>query len=178
MPAVAAVLPEAPAPPQRGHVVRFPRKRTAKPARDPDALARLCSALEIEILPTHKNRNKPLQTHAGAALARILQTHGPGHLTFCLRAIIESAGNERELRAETIWAISDVVLARRDWADRGLEFIEAFDAIDLKALRKSAKGILPAHGARVVLGVLLWERLREAFGEAAPDCRRDQPQTS
>jgi hypothetical protein len=157
--------------PQRACVVRFPSKRAAKPARDPDALARLCEALQIEILPTCKNRNQPLQTHAGAVMARILKKHGAGHLTFCLRAIIESAGNETELRAETIWAVHDVVLARRDWADRGLAFLEAFDAIDLKALRFRAKHILPSHGARVVMGVLLWEALRCAFGEAPPTRR-------
>jgi hypothetical protein len=152
-------------------VVAFPARRAPKPKPDPNALARLCEALEIEIVPTAARR-KPMQSHAGAAMQRLLDSHGAGHLTIVLRAIIESVGNETELRAETIWAISDCVLARHDWVDRGLEFLEAFDSIDLKALRLRAKGVLPAHGARAVLGVLLWERLRQAFGEAAPDCIR------
>jgi hypothetical protein len=92
-----------------------------------------------------------------------------------LRAITESEGNATELRAETIYAISDCILARPDWEKRGLAFLEAFDAMDLKALRLRAKGILPKHKARVVLGVLIWERLRQAFGEAAPDCVRMPP---
>lgn len=112
-----------------------------------------------------------METHARAALQRLLDKHGAGHVSLTIKAITET-GNETELTAETIWAISDVILARPDWVERGLEFLEAFDAIDLKALLKRAKRILPAHGARFVLGVLLWERLREAFGEGAPTCVR------
>jgi hypothetical protein len=172
----AAAQLEAPLPPQRGHVVRFPRKGDARPQISPDALAALCEALEIEILPTSINRRRPGQTHAGNVMLRILRKHGAGHLTIVLRCIVET-GNAAELRAETIWAISDCILARPDWEKRGLAFLEAFDAIDLRALRQRAKGILPRHGARVVLGVLLWERLREAFGEAAPDCVRGKNAT-
>jgi hypothetical protein len=172
MPAVAVAPPQAPLPPQSGRVVRFRRKADARPQPNPDALARLCKALEIEILPTCVNRSRPGQTHAGNVMLRIMRNHGAGHLTVVLRAIIESEGNATKLRAETIWAISDCILARPDWERQGLAFLEAFDAIDLKDLRKRAKAILPRHGARVVLGVLLWERLREAFGEVAPDCVR------
>ena len=131
----------------------------------------VCRDLGIQIIPTNV-RAKPLQTHARACIQQVIQNSGDGHARFVLRCIIESEGNETELRSETIWAVSDVVLARPDWADRGLEFLEAFDAIDLKALRLRAKRILPRWPARVVLGVLLWERLRLAMGEEAPDCSR------
>jgi hypothetical protein len=159
---------------QNASVVRFPAKRTGRATLVTDALVRLCADLGVRIIPVSVSRHA-YETTAGPTLQRLLNEHGDGHLVIVLRAIVESVGNETELRAETIWALSGIVLARPDWVDRGLEFLEAFDSIDLKALRLRAKGILRAHGARVVLGVLLWERLRMAFGEAAPDCVMVRP---
>jgi hypothetical protein len=155
-------------------MVPFPAKRTRGGTLVTDALARLCADLGVRIIPVSVRRHA-FETTAGPTLQRLLDDHGAGHLCIVLRCIVESTGNETELRSETIWAISDIVLARPDWVDRGLDLLEAFDAIDLKALRLRAKGILPRHIARVVLGVLLWARLRVALGEDAPDCVRVPP---
>jgi hypothetical protein len=152
--AVANALPET----QRGRVVRFPAKRPGRPKAAPVALATLLGGFGVRILPT-KERPGPLETDAAATLQRILDKHGADHLCIVLRCIVETTGNETELRA-----ISECVLTRPDWVERGLSFLEAFDAIDLKALRKRAKGILPDHGARAVLGVLLWQRLDTTLG--------------
>jgi hypothetical protein len=47
--------------------------------------------------------------------------------------------------------------------DRGLAFIEAFDDVDLKALRAKAKAIKIPCPSRFLLGVLLHERLARIF---------------
>lgn len=131
------------------------------------ALADVCEAVGITII-NNNIRALPMQTKAKETIRRLIDSHGAGHAIITLRAIVESDGNERELRSETIWAVSDCILARPDWAGRGLEFIEAFDSIDLRALRRQAKDILPEHRARIVLGVLLWERLQRALGGNVP----------
>jgi hypothetical protein len=126
----------------------------------------LCRDLDIEMLPTNVRRDRERQTHAGRTIETLIANYGAGHATITLRAIVESIGNEWELRSETIWAVSDVVRARPDWPNRGLEFIEAFDAINLKALRVKAKGIRIPCPSRFLLGVLLHERLARIFETA------------
>jgi hypothetical protein len=126
----------------------------------------LCRDLEIEMLPTHIRRDRDRQTHAGRTIETLIENYGAGHATITLRAIVESIGNETELRSETIWAISDIVIARPDWPNRGLAYIEAFDDIDLKALRAKAKAIRIPCPSRFLLGVLLHERLARVFETA------------
>jgi hypothetical protein len=127
------------------------------------AAIELCSNLEIEMLPTKVRRDRERQTHAGRTIEALIENYGAGHATITLRAIVESIGNETELRAETIWAISDIILARPDWVNRGLAFIEAFDSINLKALRAKAKALRIPCPSRFLLGVLLHERLARTF---------------
>jgi hypothetical protein len=130
------------------------------------AVIELCRNLEIEMLPTKTRRSRPLQTYAGRTIKALIDNFGAGHATITLRTIVESIGNETELRSETIWAISDVIRARPDWVNRGLAFIEAFDDIDLRALRAKAKALRIPCPSRFLLGVLLHERLARIF-EAA-----------
>jgi hypothetical protein len=126
----------------------------------------LCSVLDIEMLPTNVARNRDRQTHAGRSIEKLIENYGAGHATVVLRTIIESIGNETELRAEIIWSISDIILARPDWVNRGLAFIEAFDDINLKALRAKAKALKIPCPSRFRLGVLLHERLARTFDAA------------
>jgi hypothetical protein len=130
------------------------------------AATELCRVLEIEILPTNIRR-RPMQTHAGGIIEWLIRKHGLGHATITLRAIVESIGNETEVREETICAISDIILARPDWANRGVAFIEAFDDIDLKAMRAKAKALKIPCPSRFRLGVLLHEQLARIF-ETSP----------
>ena len=72
-------------------------------------------------------------------MRRIVAKHGEGHLLFVLKAILWSRNNTAELWSETILAVSDVVLDFPEWAEaRAGEFMAAFDAIDLAAIRRSA----------------------------------------
>ncbi len=130
------------------------------------AAIELCRVLEIEMLPTNVRRSRPLQTHAGRTIKALIDNYGAGHATITLRAIVESIGNETELRAETIWGVSDIIRARPDWANRGVAFIEAFDDIDLQALRAKAKALQFPCPSRFLLGVLLHERLARIFETA------------
>lgn len=136
-------------------------------AYHPEALlsgsaAFICRDLEIEIVPTTV-RPGPNQTCADATLTAILNEHGPGHLTLVLRTIVESAGNERALKAPIIWAVSDLILTQRAWADRGLEWLEAFDDIDLLGLMRAAQPNRKAVQLRAGICTLLFGRLSKTF---------------
>lgn len=118
----------------------------------------LCRKAGVRIFPARAHCG-PRQTRARQVLRRIVDKHGEGHLLFVLRTIVESRNNAAELKAETIYAVSDIILKRREWADRGLAFLEAFDSIELGPLREEAKS-LPVSSKRVVLAVMIAERLK------------------
>ncbi len=68
--------------------------------------------------------------------------------------IVESSeANQRELIADIIGAISDIVRLHPRWPGLGLEWLEAFDKIDLDAIRKTGKatGVQPLRGAVMAL---------------------------
>jgi hypothetical protein len=67
--------------------------------------------------------------------------HGEEHLTIVLKLIVETRDNATELWAATITAISELLLAFPEIVDRGLALFDAFDRIDLAALRRRAKAI-------------------------------------
>jgi hypothetical protein len=115
---------------QRRPVGSFPREWRPRSRHDPDALARLCKAFEIRIVPT-KRRPRDNETAAKATLRMILAQHGEAHFVLVIRTIAESEGNSRALVAPILWAISDVMLAFPAWPNRGLEWLASFDAIDL-----------------------------------------------
>ena len=74
-------------------------------------------------------------------------------MTIVLRTIAESAGNEGELIADVIGAVSDLVRAHPRWVNTGLRFIESFDQISLAQVRKTAKstGVQPLRDAIMTL---------------------------
>jgi hypothetical protein len=102
--------------------VRSRAPRLSRPRPDADALARLCKALEIRIIPT-KRRPRENETAAAATLRKILAQQGEAHFVLLIRTIAESDGNSRALVAPIIWAISDVMLAFPAWPNRGLEWL-------------------------------------------------------
>ena len=102
-----------------GLVVRFPAPRARKAKPTADALAKLCSALEIKLVPVTRGRVRANETAAVATLRRILTKHGEQHLVMLIRTIAESEGNARALVAPIIWAISDLMLAFPAWPNGG-----------------------------------------------------------
>ncbi|WP_445488618.1 hypothetical protein [Rhodopseudomonas sp. RCAM05734] len=128
-------------------------------------LAAILADLEIEPVDTRVRRT-PGQTCATSTMDRLLADHGAGHLILTLRTIMESENNRRELVAPTILAVSDIILAHPKWADTGLAFLEAFDSIDLAALRQQAKANRRAAQPRQAMATLLYAQLSQNF---APD---------
>lgn len=75
--------------------------------------------------------------------------HGEPHLTIVLKLIVETRDNATELMAATITAVSELLRAMPWLADRGLDLFDAFDKIDLAALRRRAKAIRHVNGQEV-----------------------------
>jgi hypothetical protein len=90
-----------------------------------------------------------------------IRKRGQPHVTIVLRTIVESEGNESELVADVIGAISDLVRTHPRWVNLGLAFIEAFDKISLAEIRKTAKatGVQPLRDAIMTLLCLDLEKL-------------------
>ena len=127
-------------------------------------LDQLCGGLGIRIVP-FRRRRRGRQTHARRHLWKILKRHGEGHLLFVLTTIVETRNNAAELWSETIQAVSDVVLARPDWAATGSRWLEAFDQIELGQLRDQAKAM--GWPKRQCIRVLLLMRLNDFFAVSA-----------
>jgi hypothetical protein len=101
-----------------------------------------CTKLTIRILPCAKARfgeRKPRCTFARQAIRKLMAKHGEGHAAFVLKTIVDTGRNATELFGDTISAVSDVMLARPEWPERGLAWMDAFDGIDLGDLREKAK---------------------------------------
>lgn len=134
------------------------------------ALASICESIDppVRIIEPHVTRT-PGTTKCGRVLDRILERHGEEHVTMLLRTIMESENNRMALVEPIIWAVSDVMLANPKWPARGLEWLEAFDAIDLCdvwARSKEANGAPPErHGVASKLTELLQSRFGEGKEE-------------
>jgi len=137
-----------------------------------DRVREICADLEIEIIGPYQNQG-PGQTRAEQTLQRILHDHGEGHLILVLRTIMESENNKGELVAPTIWAISDLILAHPEWADKGLAWLEAFDRIDLPGIRHDAKGNRNAARPRAAICTMIFKKLLPIFGEEQRQGRFD-----
>src|ERR1035437_8210614 len=122
----------------------------------------LFKSLEITYIPSREaQRRGPRSTCCGNFVERLIKKHGRPHVTIVLRTIVESIGNESELIADVIGGISDLVRTHPRWVNLGLAFIEAFDAISLAQVRKTAKstGVAPLRDAVMTLLCVQLEKL-------------------
>lgn len=122
----------------------------------------LFESLEITYIPSREaGRRVPRTTCCGLFVERLIRKHGLPHITIVLRTIVESEGNEGELIADVIGAISDLVRTHPRWVNLGLAFIEAFDAISLAQVRKTAKatGVQPLRDAIMTLVCVELEKI-------------------
>jgi hypothetical protein len=83
----------------------------------------------------------PIDEAARQRLERLIYFHGPEHAILLIRTIIESEGNEAALVEPVIGAVSWVMSRHRDWTDKGLAWIEAFDSIPLLAIVETMRGL-------------------------------------
>lgn len=134
------------------------------------ALSTLLDELGITVVPLPKYRG-PMDTVAVASLERILMNRGRDHLKMVLMSIVETGeGNNRQLIAPVIWAMSDVIHAHPGWASRASEWFAALDGISLKDLRGLAYANRGATRPRHAIATLLFERIRNTF--VKPEARR------
>ncbi|MEX3008668.1 hypothetical protein [Hoeflea sp. TYP-13] len=102
----------------------------------------------------HKTRNAG-ECFSPATLRRIGRAHGEPHLALVLRLIVETEGNAAELYAETLAAVSSLLEHKPELIERGAALFDAFDNIDLCAIRRRAHAMkcgLPAsHTMRILL---------------------------
>jgi hypothetical protein len=112
--------------------------------------------------PDQQTSRRPMATNCLGVVERMIRKFGRPHATITLRTIVESKGNECALIADIVDAVSDLILANPRWPARGLEFIEAFDQIDLLGIRKAAKatGVTPLRaGIMALVGIQLTQIL-------------------
>lgn len=98
--------------------------------------------------------------------------HGEDHLSVVLKLIVETKGNATELMAATITAISHLLLTMPWLVERGSDLYDAFDRIDLSALRRRAKAIRRVNGQEVwtiMFNLLCDHFYSEDQGEMFPD---------
>ncbi len=127
-------------------------------------LASICVDLEITVIQPHVTRT-PGTTKCGNTFERIRRRYGEGHLILLLRTIMESENNRMALVEPVIWAISDVMLANPKWPDKGMEWLVAFDEIDLCAIWALSKRANGAPRERHGVAYKLTEILQNRFGE-------------
>lgn len=134
-------------------------------------LAAICADVGVEILPTTA-KVVPGTTTAVASLQRVLDHYGEGHLIQVLRTLVETENlNRARLDAFAVFAVSEIMLARPDWANSGLRWYEVFDTIDLGALQRQAKMARDVAPQRHVLAGLLFAELHREFVPPAPPKR-------
>jgi hypothetical protein len=145
-------------------VVRFPSKRIKRAKPTADALARLCAALDVKIVPVTR-RPRDNETTAKATLRAILAEHGEQHFTLTVRTVTETNGNARAMVAPVLLAISDVLLAYPKWAST-TAWLEAFDAINLQSLLRLARPLcnVSKQKPRAAIGGMLIQLLHPRFG--------------
>ena len=86
----------------------------------------------------------PIDEAACQRLQRLIYFHGPQHVTLLIRTIVESEGNECALVEPVISAVSSVMSSHRQWTERGLAWIGAFDSIPLLAIVETMRSLCSA----------------------------------
>jgi hypothetical protein len=109
-------------------------------AREPWAIriADICMRAEVELLryPVPLDTQAAGQTMAVGAIAQCLKRYGEETLITALQCVTQTANNQPgTLSARLIKALCDVLDSDQERRDRGLDLLEAFDAIDLIAIQ-------------------------------------------
>ena len=126
-----------------GSPSRMARHAAAVAASDAHAvgLADVCIRAGVELLryPVPLDRQAAGQTMAVGALAQCLRRYGQNTLITALQCVTQTTNNQPGvLSARMIKALCAVLHGDRELRDGGLAVLEAFDAIDLIALQRSA----------------------------------------
>jgi hypothetical protein len=91
----------------------------------------------VEAPPVDEQVHRTLQKHLYRS--GIFGTDGRGHVTLLIRTILESENNQDALIEPIVSAVSSCM--RREWTDRGLEWIQCFDSIPLKSMLNTLRDL-------------------------------------
>lgn len=120
-------------------------------------VARQCGVKLYNGSRRYKSARSARECFSPATLRRIGRAHGAAHLALVLRLIAETNGNAKELYAETLFAVSELLNHRPDLIERGMLLFDVFDRIDLAALRCRARelncGLPASHVMRILLAL-------------------------
>lgn len=108
---------------------------------------------------------KPGQTRAVGTVRRIIKRHGETHMRDVLTVIADTRNNKASLEAEVFGAVSDLLLACKDWYEADpSKFLAVFDACpigELQAVAHDLRGFVPLRHA---LAGLIYERVWRVYG--------------
>lgn len=120
-------------------------------------VARQCGVKLYDGSRRYKSVRGARECFSPATLRRIGRAHGAAHLALVLRLIAETQGNTRELYAETLVAVSELLNHRPHLIDNGLLLFDVFDRIDLASLRRRSRklncGLPASHVLRILLAL-------------------------
>jgi hypothetical protein len=129
-------------------------------------VTKICIDLGVEFIRSNE-AYRPMATKCEAILNRVALKFGNEHLILLLRTIVESDGNQTALVEPVIWAVSDIIRGHPEWTDRGLEWLEAFDTIDLchlLAVARANRASVPRRAS-----------IASKFDRPAPDPKQPLP---
>lgn len=103
-------------------------------------------------------------------LQRLLDLYGPEHVTLLLRTVLESEGNEEALIEPIVSAVSSVMTLEREWTNRGLAWIEAFDDLPLTGILKTMRDLDLFKEANLsrYMSMVLRNKLAKVFDPPQP----------
>lgn len=127
-------------------------------------LAAILDEYGVETIPIKATR-RPRQTCAGKTLENILGNHGEDHLRAVLSCLMEGENNAMALVAPVITAVSDLLLAHRDWWEADASrWLAVMDTADLNRMFDEAKrnrhAVMPKS---CTVAALLFHELAAAF---------------
>lgn len=132
-------------------------------ACDIHKVARQCGVKLFDGSRQYRSSRLARECFSPATLRRIGQAHGEAHLALVLRLIVETKHNAKELYAETMVAVSELLNHRPELIDAGLALFDAFDGIDLAGLRGKARdvvcGLPTSHVMRTLLALEVTRQL-------------------
>ena len=104
------------------------------------AALKLFADLGIKPVAYYQAAPAPLETACVAVIDRMIHRYELEHMTLVLRTITETAEcNQRALIEPIIGAVSDLTVAHPRWSNLGLEWLAAFDQVDLLQVLKIVK---------------------------------------
>ncbi|WP_370194393.1 MULTISPECIES: hypothetical protein [Aurantimonas] len=124
----------------------------------------LMDGMGVRLVPVYRRRQNA-ESHARGTMWEIYNRLGEGHLVTTVRCIRQTGSNKNELWSETIGAVSDVLEQRPRWIERGGALLDAFDTIDLRAMRLQATRLRPWE-VRKTLRAFLFMELRQRLDTA------------